>query len=363
MIKRGGVLAMQTYRNLYNKLCTFENLHLAFKKARRNKRFNPHVSEFEFNLENELLQLKHELEIMTYQPRPLKQFVIRDPKTRLISASHFRDRVVHHALCNIIEPIFDKTFISDSYANRKSKGTLAAVLKFDEYKRKVSRNGKLLPETNNNNMVFGYALKADIRHYFDSVDHEVMMQIIERKIKDKKVLWLMRKILDNHNCKVAGKGMPIGNLTSQFLANVYLNELDYFVKHKLKARYYIRYVDDFVILHSSRERLEIYKGKISDFLKTIKLELHPEKSKVVSLHAGVKLLGFRVFYEYKLLKKSNIRKMENRIEHFTEMYKDGIIEKAEIFESMEGWHAYAMHANTYKLRRVMMKKLNKAITS
>lgn len=346
---------MQTYRNLYNEMCTFENLHLAFKKAEKNKRLNPHILEFERNLENELLQLKHELETITYEPRPLKQFVIREPKTRLISASHFRDRVVHHALCNIIEPIFDKTFISDSYANRKSKGTLAAVLKFDEYKRKVSGNGRLLPCAKNNNQVFGYVLKADIRHYFDSVDHEILMQIISRKIRDEKVLWLIRKIMDNHCVK--GKGMPIGNLTSQFFANVYLNELDYFVKHNLKAKYYIRYVDDFVILDTSKETLESYKEQINEFLNTIKLELHQQKSKIVPLHSGVSLLGFRVFYKYKLLKRSNVRRIPYRLQHFIELYANGMMEKENIFESVEGWNAYAMHGNTYKFRRSMTKKL------
>ena len=189
--KGGGGGQVQTCRNLYDKICTFENLHIAFKKAKKGKRPNPKIAEFQANLEAELLQLKYELETMTYDPRPLKQFVIRDPKTRLISASHFRDRVVHHALCNVIEPIFDKTFISDSYANRKGKGTLAAIMKFDQYKRKVSGNGRLLGNSKDKNQIYGYVLKADIRHYFDSVDHDVMMRIISRKIKDEKVLLII----------------------------------------------------------------------------------------------------------------------------------------------------------------------------
>lgn len=352
---------MQTYRNLYDELCSFENLCRAFRKAKRNKKPTRQILEFSVHVEKELLQLKHELETMTYEPQPLKHFVVRDPKTRLISASHFRDRVVHHAVCNIIDPIFDKTFISDSYANRRRKGTLAAVLKFDDYKRSISGNGKLLSKAKDNNQIYGYVLKADIRHYFDTVDHEILMNIISRKIKDQKVLWLVKKIIDNHDCEIPDKGMPIGNMTSQFFANVYLNELDYFVKHKLKAKRYIRYVDDFVILDGSKEKLEFYKSEINEFLKTIKLQLHPQKTKIVPLHAGVKLLGFRVFYEYKLLKRSNTRRIPYRVQDLVELYANGIMEKIGIFESIEGWNAYAIHGNTYKFRRSLMRKLRRSL--
>ena len=272
-----------------------KNLRKAYRKARKGKGAKWYVRKFESDLEKNLLQLQKEMCRHTYEPRPMKTFIIRDPKTRVISASAFRDRVVHHALCNVIETIFDRIFICDSYANRKGKGTHAALERFDYFVRKVSGNGKLLPNAKDNNQIYGYALKADIRHYVDSVDHEVMMGIISRKIRDEKVLRLIKKILDNH---ISEKGMSIGNLTSQFFANVYLNELDYFVKHKLKAKYYIRYVDDFVVLDASRERLEYYKAAIGEFLKTIKLELHPQKSKVIPLRKGIKLLGFRVFFTY-----------------------------------------------------------------
>jgi len=261
----------------------------------------------------------------------------------------------------MIEPIFEKTFISDSYANRKGKGTLKAVLKFDGYKRKVSGNGKLLPKAKDNNQVYGYVLKADIKKYFDTVDHEILMEIIERKIKDEKVLWLIRKIMDNHDCKISGKGMPIGNLTSQFFANVYLNELDYFIKHELKVRYYIRYVDDFVILDASKEKLEIYKEEIGNFLKKLKLELHKNKSKIIPIRKGVKFLGYKTFYYYRLLKKSNSKRIVYRIEDYMKMYVEGIMNKDKIFESFEGWKAYAMHSNTYKFRQKLTNKLNKSL--
>ncbi len=344
---------------LYDQLCLMKNLRKAYKKARKGKGIKWYVREFESDLEKNLLQLQKELRRQAYGPRSMKTFTIRDLKTRVISASAFRDRVVHHALCNIIEPMFDKAFIYDSYANRKGKGTHAALKRFDYFVRKVSANGSLLPNAKDNNQIYGYALKADIKHYFDSVDHEIMMQCIRRKIQDEKVLWLIRKILDNHFTK--GKGMPIGNLTSQFFANVYLNELDYFVKHRLKAKYYIRYVDDFVILDASKERLESHKIVISEFLKTIKLELHPQKSKVVPLQKGIKFLGFRVFCKYKLPKKGNVRRIRHRIDHFIDLYKDGILAKPAILESVDGWNAYVIHANSYKLRKRIMRKLRKSL--
>lgn len=337
-------------RSLYAELCSFRNLELAFRKARINKRSKKGVRDFEFDLEQNILSLKHELETLSYNPRPLKQFVIRDPKTRLISASLFRDRVVHHAVCNIIQPIFERTFIYDSHANQIGKGTTEALRRFDVFKRKASKNGRLLNKAKDNNMVIGYVLKADIRHYFDTIDHGILMGIISRKVKDINVLMLIRKILNNHSTKIPDKGMPIGNLTSQFFANLYLNELDYFVKHILKARFYIRYVDDFVILDESREMLEGYKIQIAEFLKTLKLELHPEKSKIYPLHKGTRFLGFRIFHHHKLLRKSNMRKMERRLESFREDYLKGIVSIDDISNSVQSWMGYARQGNTYQLR-------------
>ena len=255
---------MKTFNNLWNKLCSYETLLRAFQKARKGKTKKAYVKEFEANLEENISALRTELLLRSYQPAPLKTFIIRDPKTRKISKSAFRDRVVHHAFCNIIEPIFDKRFIHDSYANRKGKGTLKAIQRFDEFKRKVTKN----------NTRIGYVLKADIYHYFDEVGQNILLKVIKKRIKDRKVIWLIKKILDNHSVQTTGKGMPLGNLTSQFFANLYLNELDQFVKHTLRAKYYIRYVDDFVILHEKQQQLVVWKLAIDLFLKeTLKLYL------------------------------------------------------------------------------------------
>jgi len=352
----GGVPAMQACENLYDELCSFENLCLAYRKARKGKSSKPYVADFSMNMEQELMKLKKELEDFSYNPRPLKKFVIRDPKTRVISASDFRDRIVHHALCNIIGPVFEKSFIHDSYANRKGKGTHAAMKRFDAFKKKVSGNGRILPHAKDTSMVAGYVLKADIKHCFNSIDHYKMLEMIGRKIKDRDVMWLMKKII--RNSPNHGKGMPLGNLTSQFFANVYLTELDTFVKHELNARFYIRYMDDFLIMDSSYSVLEEFKKRISFFLECkLKIELHPEKSNIIPLHKGTNFLGFRIFYYYKLPKKSNFRAMERRIGKMISMFSKGEMEKSKVMESMEGWNSYAIHGNTYKARRSMSKRI------
>lgn len=334
---------------------------LAFRKARKGKTKKWYVKRFEANLDDELLRLKHELETRTYSPKPLKRFVIRDPKTRVIHASAFRDRVVHHALCNIIEPVFDKTFIHDSYANRKGKGSLAALKRFDEFKRKVSSNGRLVRNAKDNNMVIGYALKADIKHYFPSVDHGILMSAIERKVKDPNVLQLIRKVLDNNTSKTP-KGMPIGNLTSQLFANIYLNDLDHFIKHELRAKFYLRYVDDFIILDISKDRLMRFRKKINGFLKErLNLELHKEKSQVYPLYKGIGLLGFRAFYHYRLPEKRNLVKLEKRMLVFKHLHENGNIPIDIVAKSLDGWIAYAEHANTFKLRNRLVEKYNKML--
>ena len=349
---------MKTHTNLYNNLCSFKNLYFAYKKARENKTKKDYVIKFENNLEQELKTLKEELELLTYKPKPLKRFIIKDPKTRVIHSSNFRDRVIHHALVNILEPIFDKIFIHDSYASRIGKGTLKALERFDQFKRKISKNGRIIKNELDNNQVQGYVFKADIKHYFDTVDHDMLLKIIERKIKDEKVIWLVKQILKNFIVNEENKGMPLGNLTSQFFANVYLNELDYFIKHKLKSRYYIRYVDDFVILHSSKEQLEIWNKEINEFLiNNLKLELHNEKSKVTPLAKGLDFLGFKNFYYYRSLRKRNIRKFFKNLNNMEENYNNKNINYDAIYDAFGGWLAYAMLGNTYNLRRKITKRI------
>ena len=277
------LIFMET-ENLYSPIYNFRNLVFAWEKARIGKTKKDYVIEFEKDLRKNLLKLHKDLINMTYSPEPLKTFILRDPKTRKISKSAFIDRVAYHALIRIIGPIFEKGFIYDSCANRIGKGTLFAIKRFEFFKRKVTNN--LHKEA--------LCLKADIKHYFQEVNHEILLNILRRKIKDEKVIWLIKKILENSSrgasnfawrnykqkqpsriasrIQLCKKGMPLGNLTSQFFANVYLNKLDYFVKHILNAKYYICYVDDFI--------------------------------------------GFRIFYHYRLLRQRNLRKMLCLIEKY-----------------------------------------------
>ena len=224
---------MKTYNRLFQQMCSFENLLNAAQKAQRGKRFQAEVARFNFHLEKELYHLQAELQTQTYRPGEYREFYIYEPKLRKISAAPYRDRVVHHALCNVIEPIFERTFIFDSYACRKDKGTHKAVDRFTEFSRKNT-----------------YVLKCDIRKYFPSIDHEILKTRFRRKIRDAQVLWLLDLIVDSSNPQEyvheyfqgddlltslnRRRGIPIGNLTSQFFANIYLNGFDHFVKEDLK---------------------------------------------------------------------------------------------------------------------------------
>jgi len=350
-----GHLKMKTYKNLYEKIYSKGNILLAYQKAIKGKSSRPDIKEFKKHLFRNLEALHQELKTQTYKPRPLKKFIIRDPKTRTIHKSDFRDRIIHHAIINIIEPIYEKTFIYDSFANRKTKGTHKAIQRFDKFKRKVSKNGKLTNNPFNKNSVQGYLLKADIKHYFQTVNHSILIQILERKIKDKQVIQLTKQILENFEKNI---GMPLGNLTSQFFANLYLNELDQFIKHKLKAKYYIRYVDDFVILHQNKETLKEYKIAISSFLiNKLKLQLHPDKSKIQPLNKGTIFLGYKIFYHHKLLRKSNLRNFQKRFNENLKQFQKGIINYRELKRKIQGWFGYSIHANTYRLRKQITKTI------
>lgn len=349
MANRGGGGEPSHALPLYARICTLDNLERAYERARRRKTYKPYVKAFEEHLSDNLGDLQADLVTQTYRPKPLKTFILRDPKTRRISKSDFRDRIVHHAICNVIEPIFDKTFIYDSCANRKGKGTLKAIQRFDTFKRKASRNFTRPCSI----------LKADVKHYFDTVNHAILLELLARKINCEPTLALIKTILDNHLTPVPGKGMPLGNLTSQFFANVYLNELDQYVKHHLKAEYYIRYVDDFVILHHDSAILQAYKERIDTFLrKELALELHPDKSSIKQLHRGVGFLGFRIFEHHKLVRKKNLNRFHRRFETFKADYKLGFLERERVITSIEGWIAYIKHANTYKYRRHLIRQLN-----
>ena len=330
---------MKTHKNIYYKIYRWQNLLLAFSKARKGKTKKDYVKKFEENLIVNLQQLQFELMIQKYKPKPQKTFILRDPKTRKISKSDFRDRIIHHALCNVIEPIFQKSFIHDSCTNQKGKGTLFAIKRLDKFLKKVTRNGKTRGWFCNN-QIKGYCLKADIKHYFEEVSHEILLNIIKRKIRDKNTIQLIAIILKNHKNK--NKGIPLGNLTSQFFANIYLNELDYYIKHKLKIKFYIRYVDDFIILNSEKRKLSPLKTRVKQFVKDkLKLKLHSQKSRITRLSSGIDFLGFRNYYYFKFPRKRCLKKMQN----IEAEYSKGKISKNKFNQIYQGWLAHIKQTN------------------
>jgi retron-type reverse transcriptase len=265
---------MKRYGNLWPAITAFPNLLQAHYQAQKGKRYRQNVLAFNHNLESELLCLKDELLTQTYQPGPYRTFEIVEPKRRLISAAPYRDRVVHHALCNVIVPLIEPTFIDDSYANRIGKGSHRALQRFTRFARHRR-----------------YVLQCDIQKYFPSIDLAILKALIRRKIKCKDSLWLIDTIIDASNEQIPvlhyfpqddlltplnrRRGLPIGNLTSQFFANVYLNGFDHFVKETLKSTAYLRYVDDFALFSDDREWLVDAQQAIESYLATLRLKIHP----------------------------------------------------------------------------------------
>jgi RNA-directed DNA polymerase len=343
---------VKTFKNLFDSITTFENLLLAARKAQKGKRFKNSTALFNLNLEKELLCLQRELRYNTYRHGDYHNFYIYDPKMRLISAAPYRDRVVHHALCNVIEPIIDRTFIHDSYACRKGKGTHAAVNRYTAFARRNK-----------------YVLKGDIRKYFQSVDHQILMDAVERKIKCQKTLWLIREIIGSRTDKShvvyfktddlftpynKNRAIPIGNLTSQFFANVYLNGLDHYVKGRLGCRYYIRYVDDFVVFDNSKSRLHDVHASIAGYLETMRLALHKRKCRVFRVGDGVSFLGYRIYPTHRLLKKQNVLRMRRKIRKMSQQYACGQISQKDIQQCIQSWIGHAAHADTYRLRERLL---------
>ena len=345
---------MKTYNNLYKKLYSYENILSSFNKAKKGKSKKDYVIRFESDLQRNLENLQNDLINKTYFPSSMKKFIIRDPKTRIINASIFRDRIVHHAIINILDPIYEKIFIYDSFASRKKKGSQEAIKRFEFFMRKVSSNGKIVKNGLNNNSIRGYVLKADFRHYFDSVNHEILINILRKKINDEDLIWLIKIVLDNFEIS-EGTGMPLGNYTSQFLANVYLNELDYYIKHVLKAKYYIRYVDDFVILHKNKKRLEYFLNHINNFLPCLKIKLHPDKTEILPLRNGITFLGYRIFYHCRLLRRRNIKHFLKKLEKNISLFKNKEISKEQLESRINGWMGYAKFGNTFNFKEKVVR--------
>lgn len=291
----------------YNNIISVENLLEAWRVFKNGKRSKDDVAGFERNLMDNIFQLHRELSDGRYCHAGYQAFKISDPKPRDIHKALVCDRLVHHAIYETIYWFFDRKFIYDSYSCRKYKGTHKAMDQFRNYFRKVSKN----------NTKTCWVLKCDIKKFFASVNHDILKKILESHISDEKVFGLLVDIIDSFENKGKPRsGLPLGNLTSQLLVNIYMNEFDQFVKHKLKQKYYIRYADDFVFLDISRENLEKLVPKISDYLNDkLKLEIHPNKLFVKTIASGVDFLGWVHFPDHRVLRTATKRRMNKKLKN------------------------------------------------
>ncbi len=344
---------MKRHGNLFEKIASFENLLEAERAAFRGKRRRPAAAGFHHDLESNLLQLHDELLSGTYQPGAYRAFWIHDPKKRLISAAPYRDRVVHHAVCRVVEPILDRTFIFDSFANRLGKGTHKAVDRATAFCRR-----------------WPFVLKCDVEKFFPSVDHEILLGLLARKIKCGRTLDLLGRIVANSNPQepvvhyFAGddlftpherrRGIPIGNLTSQFLANVMLDPLDHYLKETLRRPAYLRFADDFLVFGADKHELAEVLVSIRRFLEPLRLRLHPRKCVILPVRLGVPFLGWRVFPDHRRLRRSAGVRFQRLLKGLASAFRRGEVSLAEVRASVASWIGHLKHGDTWGLRRRLL---------
>jgi retron-type reverse transcriptase len=339
---------------LWERLTSFENLYCAAKEAQRGKRFKPAVGRFHYDLASSLIALRDELLSGSYQPGPYHTFTIYEPARRFISAAPYRDRVVHHALCQVIEPLFEKSFIFDSYANRIGKGTHRALDRCTEYCRK-----------------FRYVFQGDVRLFFPSIDHEILLARLAKRVFDPRVMALAETIVAHSNAQPPAafyftgdnlftpyerrRGLPIGNLTSQFWANVYLDPFDHHFRDELGAPGYIRYVDDFLVFSNDKPQLTAWLDEAAARLERLRLLLNGRKSRVYPVEEGVPFLGFRVYPYHRRLLPASVTRARRRLNGLAQEYSAGRIGLADVGRSLAAWIAHAEHGNTQGLRRRVLQ--------
>ena len=347
----------KSYADVWSQLVSFENLHLAWKNASKGKRAGLEVAQFEYALESNLLDLQSALKTGHYKPGAYRSFLIFDPKRRLVSAAPFADRVVHHTLMQVLEPIFERTFIGDSYANRVGKGTHAALERAQRWVR-----------------AYRYVLQCDIKQFFPSVDHAVLYRLLAKKVACPRTLQLAKLILGSGDGVLAAeydmvyfagddllatqrpRGLPIGNLTSQCWANVYMNEVDQLVKRQLHCTPYLRYVDDFLLFSNSKTELWQHKAAIVNKLNELRLTLHDASSTVYPTKNGVGFLGLRLFGTFTRLKNRNVRAFDARLRGWQQLVQAGEMSLDDVSLRVQGWVAHAQHADTRGLRQQLLGK-------
>lgn len=323
----------KTISNLWEEITSFENLYKAYKEAAKNKRFYQEVMIFSRDLEENLITIQNELIWDMWQPHEGRAMIIYEPKRRYIYAPQFRDRVVYHALVDVIREYFEKKFIYHSYACRKGKGNHNAVQYVQSKMHGV--------ETEHPG---SYALKCDIRSYFASIDHEILKGLFRKTIKDSKVLNLMDIIIDKNEFDYVG--LPLGALTSQLFANVYLNELDHYIKEELCVRYYARYMDDFIVIHHDKALLSSLKDDIEQFVTDrLRLQMNP-KTAIFPLNKGIDFCGYRIFTDHILPRKRNMKRARRRLKKLCRMYSDGQVSLEDFKSCLMSFLGYVKHCGS-----------------
>jgi len=340
---------MKNYKKLFNKIVEPEHLFSAWEEFKSNKRKKVDVQSFEKDLEQNIFDLSRNLKAKTYRHGAYTGFYIYDPKRRHIHKAIVRDRVLHHAIFKILNEIFEPTFIPNSFSCRIGKGTHKGVNAVSNMVRKVSRNYTAPC----------IALKCDIRKFFDSIDHEILLGILRKRIKDQDLMELLEEIVVSFNGSRSDlfnqRGVPIGNLTSQIFANIYMNEFDQFIKHELKAQYYARYTDDFVILSHNEAILRDQLDRINSFLKsTLALELHPQKVIFRRYHQGIDFLGYVVFPYHKLVRAKTRRRIFNKLRNKVKDFRTGTINEETLNQSLQSYLGVLSNADAHELKDDLM---------
>jgi retron-type reverse transcriptase len=335
---------MKLYRHLFGNITSKETFFTAWEEFRKGKQARKDVQEFERRLEQNLFALHRELVAGMYQHQPYSAFTICDPKERRIHKASVRDRILHHAVFSILNPVFEPTFIAHSFSCQKGKGTHKAVNALNRMLRSVSRNGTRPC----------FVLKCDVHQFFASVDHDTLLSVIENRVKDEKVIELMREIIGsfvaNKPSLFGLKGIPIGNLTSQLFANVYLNELDQYIKHVLRIKRYVRYTDDFVVVAGTYEELEVILTFIRSFLRGhLHLDLHPHKVTIRKYGQGIDFLGYVLLPHHRMLRTKTKRRMVRKLTERVENYKAGQLSPDSVEQSLQSYLGVLSHGNCYRL--------------
>ena len=339
---------------LFHDITSVSNLFCAWNEFKKGKRKRKDIQEFEFNLEDNIFKLHEELISKQYKHGEYTGFFVSDPKLRHIHKANVKDRILHQAIFRILYPIFDKHFIFDSYSSRTEKGTHKGVKRTFVFARKESENWKKRT----------FVLKCDIKKFFNSINHKILLDLVKKEISCPDTLWLVEIIINSFSTTNTiyvtaemKKGIPLGNVISQLFANIYLNELDQFIKHKLKEKYYIRYCDDFIILNSDEEHLEKSLLLIGSSLKNkLKLELHPQKIEIRKLRQGIDFLGYVILPHYIVLRSKTKRRMLRKLNEKAILIAfSSTISKETFNQSLQSYLGMLKHCKGYKIKL----KLNK----